>query len=154
MAAVGKRLWTMCLTALAVCLLGACHKEATALADPYDLAQNSADQNAQLIKGYWIEDSVKVDGIKTYITLPPSYLRIDNNLRYSMYQTVTGNPTNSIDTGYLVLDGNRNIQPVSVAGNHYLAGFDRLVISVATDHRLVLYDYEAAANNFTLYYHK
>lgn len=137
-----------------ILLISACHKEVAPAADPYDLAQNSADQNAQLIKGYWIEDSVHVEGIKTFITLPPSYLRIDDNLHYSMYQTVTGNPSNSIDTGYLVFDGNRNIQPISVGGNHYLSGFDRLVISRATDHVLVLYDYEAAANNFTLYYHK
>jgi hypothetical protein len=134
-------------------LLGACRKDGAPVI-PYDLARNSADQNAQLIKGYWIEDSVRVEGIKTFITLPPSYLYIDKDLRYSMYQAVTLNPSNSSDTGYFVFDGNRNIQPVSVGGNHYMAGFDRLVISEATDLRLVLYDYEAQANNFTLYYHK
>ena len=134
-------------------LLTACHKDSPAT-DPYDVAHNTAEQNGRLLKGDWIEDSARIEGVKTFIAVSPSHLSIDGDLRYSMYQLVVGSTNPTADTGYFVFDGNRNIQPISTGGSHYFAGFDRLVITLATDHRLVLYDFEPATNNITLFYHK
>jgi len=142
---------------LIISILAACKKNQSTR-DPNDISQNTPAQNALLIQGNWIEDSINLTTIGTINTTSPAYLYIDSNLNYTMIQnTVSNNRINisgESDTGQFIFWGDRFIAPNSTGGNHYLGYYGLLEITVVNAHSLVLNGGGDLILNPMWYYHK
>ena len=127
------------------------------VANPYDVMNNTAAQNALLLEGNWIEDSLNISGDGTYIASPGSYLNIDSNLNYSFYQVIQGLTGSNSAIGTITFEGYFYII-FNVGPNGYSPLGELFQISVATNHKLVLYGggRGSAIPIFipTFYYHK
>jgi hypothetical protein len=132
-----------------------CKKHQTA--NPYDVMNNTAAQNALLLQGNWIEDSLNISYDQTYTAAPGSYLNIDSNLNYSFYQVLQGYSGSSSEAGTITFHGYFSIV-FNVGPNGYSPLEALFQISVATNHKLVLYGGLSAGiiptGIPTFYYHK
>ena len=146
-----KLRFSLCVTALMV--LVSCKKHQAA--NPYDVMNNTAAQNALLLQGNWIEDSLNISYDQTYTASPGSYLKIDSNLNYSFYQVLQGFSGSNSQTGTITFHGYFSII-FNVGPNGYDPLRSLFQISVATNHNLVLYG--GLSGGFigipTFYYHK
>lgn len=123
-------------------------------ANPYDVMNNTAAQNALLLEGNWIEDSINISYSGTYTASPGSFLKIDSNLNYSVYQGYQGNSSIDSAAGAITFQGNFYIN-FNQGPNSFF--FGRLYqISEATNHQLVLFGgIDVSPVDFPiLYYHK
>jgi hypothetical protein len=134
-------------------LSSACKKHQ--VANPYDAMNNTAAQNALLLEGSWIEDSLNISYVGTFVASPGSYLNIDSNLNYSFYQAVEGSSDTNSESGRITFEGPFYIS-FNLGPNDY--DFLRAIfqISVATNHNLVLFGgIDAGPTQVpTFYYHK
>jgi hypothetical protein len=142
---------------LVILIVAAC-KKSQSTRDPNDISQNTPAQNALLIQGNWIEDSINLTTIGTINATAPSYLNIDSDLNYTMIQNaVSNNPINlsgESDTGRFIFWADRFIAPISTGGNNYLGYYGLLEITVANAHHLVLNGGGDVVLNPMWYYHK
>ncbi len=145
------------LVILFIAMFIACKKNETAR-DPSDISQNTPTQNALLLRGNWIEDSINLNTIGTINTVAPAYLNIDSNLNYTMVQNTVSNRSINIsgesDTGRFVFWADRFIVPISSSVNNYFGYYGLLEITVANDHQLVLFGGGDLSLTPLWYYHK
>jgi hypothetical protein len=116
---------------------------------------NTAAQNAMLLQGNWIEDSLNISYDQTYTASAGSYLKIDSNLNYSFYQVLQAFSGSNSETGTITFHGYFSII-FNVGPNGYSPLGALFQISVATNHNLVLYGGLSGGviNTPTFYYHK
>lgn len=134
-------------------LLVACKKHQAA--DPYDVMNNTAAQNAVLLEGNWIEDSLEVVDDKVYATSPGSFLLIDSTMKYSFLQVLQGFPDSISEGGTITFQGHFFIS-FNLGPNHYDPLRGLFQISVANMHKLVLYGGVDSSKSYIpiFYYHK
>jgi hypothetical protein len=143
----------ICITTLLLFI--SCKKHQAA--NPYDTMKNTAAQNALLIEGDWIEDSLVITYDQTYTASPGSFLKIDSNLNYSFYEIAQGLSGSNSETGTITFQGDFFIK-FNVGPNDFDPLRALFQISVATNHKLVLYGGGLSASVVggipIFYYHK
>ena len=136
---------------MVVCV--ACNKHQAA--DPYDVRNNTAAQNAVLPQGNWIEDSLEVVDNKVFATSPGSFLNVDSTLKYSFFQVLHGFTDSISEGGTITFQGHFFIS-FNLGPNHYDPLRGLFQISVANMHTLVLYGGVDSSKSYIpiFYYHK
>jgi hypothetical protein len=122
-------------------------------ANPYDVMNNTAAENALLLEGNWIEDSLHISYDGTYTASPGSFLNIDSNLNYSLYQGLQGTSVSDSISGTISFQGSFSIKFNVGPNSGSFTGLYQM--AVATNHQLVLGQIDGPFFGLsTYYYHK
>jgi hypothetical protein len=138
------------LSVTVILIFAACKKHQ---ANPYDVENNTAAQNALLLEGDWNEDSLHISYDGSFMASPGSFLKIDSNLNYSLYQGLQGISITDSMSGTITFQGNFSLKFNVGPNSSYFTGLYQ--ISVVTNHQLVLGQIDGPVDGLsTYYYHK